>query len=116
MIAYICPQCAGRYEEPRTVRETEDLDGEGHVYTQVRLVCPVCGFPADLENDRADRCDCAAGNWKRADETCCAACKEDLRRRYTAFAEELTAGQAEALYEALDGLGVDELLGKWRKL
>lgn len=112
---YICPHCDTPYGEPRRVSETEDLTGEGHYYTHVSLRCPYCGYDADPENDRADRCDCVAGNWKRADEKCCPACMKDLRKRYAAFAETLTAGQGEALCEALDGLDVEDLLEKWRK-
>lgn len=97
MIRYICDNCATPFDEPLRRHYVEHLGDFSHRYTEE--LCPVCGFDSFSEAEECPRC----GGVKRTNEIICPACRKALKRRFTAFADFLTAEEEAQLDDWLDG-------------
>lgn len=94
---YICDLCSTAFDRPFIRRETAVEDGR--VRVDLESICPVCGHPHFQEANLCPRC----GEWKQRQDRLCRACRSDLLRRFTEFADGLTAEEEEQLDDWLDG-------------
>lgn len=98
---YICKTCGQVFDRPgRTVDGF--VDGDGAVCREPRSICPQCG---DSDITPARSCG-GCGGWRGADELLCAGCRQQLRRRFRAFVEDLCPEERETLDDWLDGASI----------
>lgn len=97
---YMCNVCDALFDAPMV--ETEFVDTAYGYTPYATESCPVCGESFSA----ADSCSC--GGFKREGDILCRECRNDLRARFSAFADELTAEEEEQLDEWLDGRSITE--------
>ena len=93
---YLCTLFGTAFDEP-FIRQEKSVE-DGFVRIDTSVLCPVCFHPYFTA---ADTCSC--GGWKPAGEYLCQDCRRDLLRRFTAFADSLTADEEAQLDDWLDG-------------
>ena len=94
---YLCENCGASFAHP-FVREYTDQTVDCKA-TFRECLCPNCFMPYIEEANSCPGCD----GFKFRDEILCKKCRADLLKRFTAFADELTAEQEQQLDEWLDG-------------
>ena len=94
---YLCEICSTPFDEP--LRRTTSIIDDERMSTFVEVLCPVCTSPYFTESDPCPKC----SEWKPTQALLCRDCRSDLLRRFTAFADELTAEEEEQLDDWLDG-------------
>ena len=99
---YICDICATPFDEPR--KHVEHTVEDGRIRTDIELLCPICASPYFTNADICPRC----GEWKLKQDPLCRACRADLLRRFTAFADKLTAEEEEQLDDWMDGASIKD--------
>lgn len=99
---FVCDICNVTFSEPIAVKETNG-DGE-HRWEEIILCCPICMESHYSTIDECPVCD----EWKMSGDILCKPCRERLKRKFIAFADELTAPEEEQLDEWLDGVSVTE--------
>lgn len=101
---YICDICTTVFDGP-IIRMERNTDGD-HAWTEKEQLCPICGTADHFEP--ANRCQC--GEYKRATEYLCAACRKAMRQRFAVFAAELTADETKEFDEWAESGEISE----WR--
>ena len=94
---YLCDNCGTAFYAPLRRHSFEKLDG--HVRHDTEDLCPFCATPYFDPADRCPKCD----DWKLTTDILCKSCRADLLRRFTAFADTLTAEEEEQLDDWTDG-------------
>ena len=102
MIKYRCDYCNTFFDEPEAVHYVEVNGDFKRRYTE--YFCPICGEESFSEADSCPKC----GEAKLTTETLCRACRKDLLKRFTAFADELTEQEEHQLDSWLDGTSIKE--------
>lgn len=102
MIRYLCETCGTGFDEPHRHTVHETLAGFPSTYTEE--ACPICGGGIFTKADDCPKC----GGLKLSREHLCRGCRAELARRFTAFADELTAEEEEQLDEWLDGSSITD--------
>ena len=98
MVRFICETCGAGFDAPLKKPSYEKLDGR--FLRDVELLCPICCNPYFDEAEQCPKC----GEAKKADENpLCPSCRASLKRRFTAFADSLTAEEEAQLDDWLDG-------------
>lgn len=97
MIHYICDHCGVAFDAPATHTVTESLGEFARTYTEE--ACPICGCDSFSEADLCEKC----GEPKLTGELLCKRCRDELKAKFTAFADHLTAEEEAQLDEWLDG-------------
>ena len=95
---YICDLCDTAFDVPTIRRESAYEDGR--VRVDMESVCPVCAHPHFQEADLCPKCE---ESYKPRFDHLCRACRADLLRRFTVFADGLKAEEEEQLDDWLDG-------------
>ena len=99
---YHCQICDTYFDAP-LVRDYRDPT----VDTMARfreVVCPICGQPYIENTDSCPVC----GKHMPAGQIICRTCRENLKHRLCAFADQLKAEEEEQLDEWLDGRSITE--------
>ena len=99
---YKCEICGAEFAHPY-IREYTDQTVDCKAKF-LELLCPEC-FTPDI--DEANSCPGCDG-FKFRGEILCKTCRADLLKRFTAFADELTAEEAQQLDDWLDGVSITE--------
>lgn len=97
MINYICDFCGTPFEEPKTQTFTEWLGEFSRTYTEER--CPICYGLSFSPADSCPKCN----DPKLKEDLLCRQCRYELKTRFSAFADELTAEEEEQLDEWTGG-------------
>jgi len=97
MIHYICDHCDTPFDEPVVVAHREDLGEFTREYFDG--VCPICGCDSFSDADICPKC----GDAKLTKEILCKRCRDELKQRFTDFADTLTAEEEQQLDDWLDG-------------
>ena len=97
MIRYICDYCGARFDRPEAVNYVEVNGDFKRRYTE--YFCPICGEESCSEADACPKC----GEAKLTTDTLCRDCRKDLLKRFSAFADDLTAEEEEQLDDWMDG-------------
>lgn len=97
---FICGICETPFDEPLIHKET--TVEEGRLRADVEALCPICASPDFTEAGLCPKCK----SWKPKQDRLCGACRADLLRRFTAFADKLTAEEEEQLDDWMDGESV----------
>ena len=97
MIRYICDYCDARFDEPESVNYVDVMGDFKRRYTE--YLCPICGEESFSEADSCPKC----GEAKLTTDTLCRDCRKDLLRRFTAFADSLTAEEEQQVDDWLEG-------------
>ena len=97
MIRYICDYCDARFDEPEAVHYVEVNGDFKRRYTE--YFCPICGEESFSDADECPKC----GEAKLTTDTLCRDCRKDLLKRFTVFADELTAEEETQMDTWLDG-------------
>jgi len=97
---YICLDCGHVFEEPHKIVDNSSEYGR----TEERL-CPNCEGSFMLTADRCPDCD----RWKPKLDNLCERCRDELRKKFRAFREMLTAAQEDVLDEMLDGESIKDI-------
>ena len=97
MIRYICDFCGTGFDEPEAVNYVEINGDCKRRYTE--YFCPVCGEESYSDADECPKC----GEVKLTGDTLCRDCRKDLLRRFTAFADSLTAEEEQQIDDWLEG-------------
>lgn len=105
---YLCETCGTAFDAPDLHRES--LREDGYVRTETLALCPICLQPYFTE---ADLCGVCRDRYKPRNAHLCHPCRDDLLRRFTDFADSLTAEEEQQLDHWLDG---DSVTGrrKWK--
>ena len=97
MIRYICDYCGARFDRPEAVNYVEVNGDFKRRYTE--YFCPICGEESFSEADECPKC----GEAKLTTDTLCRDRRKDLLKRFTVFADELTAEEETQMDTWLDG-------------
>lgn len=97
---YMCNVCDALFDVPAV--KTDFFDTAYGYAPYVTESCPVCGESFS----KAFSCSC--GGFKREGDIICCECREDLRARLNAFADDLTAEEEEQLDKWLEGHSIAE--------
>ena len=76
----------------------------GTTYPDTASVCPICGCDSFSEADYCPKCD----EPKLKADILCRCCRKNLLKRFTDFADKLTAEEEDQLDEWLDGTSIKE--------
>ena len=106
-MSYICEICGTPFDRPILRDRWIVVDGQA-IHNGTDACCPICGEGWLAEADECPKC----GEMKPADDILCAACRKDLLRRFTDFADHLTAEEEQQLDAWLDGERVEDR-GGW---
>ena len=102
MVRYLCEFCGLFFDEPYRKETSEWIDGHRRIDREE--LCPGCGnylfYPADL----CPKC----AHPKYTDDILCGACRRELREKFCAFADELTAEEETQLDSWLSMYSVSE--------
>ena len=107
MTMYICEICATPFDEPR--KHVDRTVEDGRIRTDIELLCPICASPYFANADVCPKC----REWKPTKYLLCRACRADLLRRLTEFADKLTAEEEQQLDDWMDGDTITNR-GKWK--
>ena len=107
MIRYICDYCGARFDRPEAVNYVEVNGDFKRRYTE--HFCPICGEESFSEAHACPKC----REWKPKQDLLCRACRADLLRRLTEFADKLTAEEEQQLDDWMDGDTITNR-GKWK--
>ena len=102
MIRYLCETCGTVFDEPHRFTLHEHINGIPFDYNGE--ACPICGGGIFTKANDCPKC----GGLKLSSEHLCRSCRADLARRFTAFADELTAEEETQLDEWLDGNSITD--------
>lgn len=102
MIRYICDYCDARFDEPEAVHYVEVNGDFKRRYTE--YLCPICGEESFSEADSCPKC----GEAKLTTDTLCRDCRKGLLKRFTDFADSLTAEEEEQLDDWMDGASIKD--------
>lgn len=102
MTRYLCETCGTVFDEPHRRTHHEHIGVIAYGFTEE--ACPICGGGIFTKADDCPKC----GGLKLSREHLCRGCRADLARRFTAFADELTAEEEEQLDEWLDGSSITD--------
>ena len=102
MIRYRCDHCNTFFDEPLSMDYTEQLGDFCRSYTDYH--CPVCFCDSFSEADYCPKC----GEPKLKSDILCRGCRKHLLKRFTDFADELTAEEEDQLDAWLDGGSVKD--------
>ena len=94
---YLCPICNTAFDRPYIHTDYEWQDGFPRPDTEES--CPICASPYFEKAVLCPRC----GEWMPDRGRLCRTCRGDLLRRFTDFADTLTAEEEEQLDDWLDG-------------
>lgn len=97
MLNYRCDYCDTYFDTPTVLRHKEHLGEFAREYTTEH--CPICGGDSFSDATICPKC----GEPMPAHSPLCPTCRSDLLRRFTAFADTLTAEEEEQLDDWLDG-------------
>lgn len=97
---YMCNVCDALFDTPAV--ETEYFDTAYGYAPYVTESCPVCGESFSA----AESCSC--GGVKREGDILCSECRNALKARFIAFADELTAEEENQLDEWLEGCSITD--------
>lgn len=95
-MSYICLICDTPFDPPARHKTVDVFEGWPSASTEE--LCPICASPIFAE---ADTCRC--GNAKLTTDVLCLPCRQELKRRFCAFADALTAEEEMQLDNWLDG-------------
>ena len=102
MIQYCCDYCNTFFDEPEAVHYVEVNGDFKRRYTE--YFCPVCGEESFSEADYCPKCH----DPKLKTDILCKACRKELLKRFTSFADELTEEEEDQLDSWLDGTSIKE--------
>ena len=102
MKRYLCNTCGTFFDEPHRYTLHEHIAGLPFTYNGES--CPICSGALFTEADECPKC----GDPKPARDTLCRPCRRSLLRRFTAFADCLTAEEEQQLDEWLDGSSITD--------
>lgn len=97
MIRYRCNYCDTCFDEPVAIRHTEFCGEFRRTYFE--HLCPICGGDSYERVNECPKC----GSPKAESEILCGDCKSSLLRRFTDFADHMTAEEEEQLDAWMDG-------------
>lgn len=96
---YLCEVCGTAFDRP-LIQSERNGDGESSWEERFAL-CPICG---SHDFQTAESCPMPNCNhFKKIHEILCSSCRKDLLRRFTDFADHLTAEEEQQLDDWLDG-------------
>lgn len=102
MTHYLCDHCGVAFDKPVVHTVTENLGEFTRTYQEA--ACPKCGCESFSDADLCPKCD----EPKMAEEVLCKRCRDELKARFTAFSDELTAEEEAQLDAWLDGQSVTD--------
>ena len=102
MIQYCCDYCNTFFDEPH--KSVSTVFRGDFLAKQTEYVCSACGSDSFSEADYCPKCD----DPKLKTDILCKACRKDLLKRFTSFADELTEEEEDQLDEWLEGVSIKD--------
>ena len=97
MVNYQCDHCGVFFDTPTAIHHGEWDDGRIRMYSE--HVCPICGCDSFQEATTCPQCQ----QPMPIEYPLCSVCRNSLKARIVAFADELTAEEEPQLDEWMDG-------------